>query len=156
VAGWEPWSPEACQAVIARHRTVEGATLPILHAIQAAFGHIPDAAMPILAQALNLTRAEIYGIVTFYHDFRRNPPGRHVLRLCRAEACQSMGGDEMAEHMKRELAVDWHATTTDGKVTLEPVYCLGLCATAPAAMLDGTPLGRLNADRLCRIVAAVR
>ena len=156
MSGWEPWSPEACATVIARHQTVEGATLPILHAIQAAFGHIPDAAMPMLAQALNLTRAEIYGIVTFYHDFRRNPPGRHVLRLCRAEACQSMGGDELAEHMKRELSVDWHATTTDGKVTLEPVYCLGLCATAPAAMLDGTPLGRLNADRLCRIVAAVR
>jgi formate dehydrogenase subunit gamma len=156
VSGWEPWSPEACEAVIARHRKVEGATLPILHAIQAAFGHIPDDAMPILAQSLNLTRAEIYGIVTFYHDFRRNPPGRHVLRLCRAEACQSMGGDELAAHMKRELAVEWHATTTDGKVTLEPVYCLGLCATAPAAMLDGTPLGRLNADRLCQIVAAVR
>ena len=156
MAGSEPWSPAACEALIAAQPRVEGATLPILHAIQAAFGHVPDEAMPILAKALNLTRAEIYGIVTFYHDFRRHPPGRHVLRLCRAEACQSMGGDALADHMRRELAIDWHATTTDGTVTLEPVYCLGLCATAPAAMLDGTPLGRLNPDRLTRILDAVR
>ncbi len=154
--GCEAWSPEACEAIIAEHRKVEGATLPILHAIQAAFGHVPEAALPILAKALNLTRAEVYGIVTFYHDFRRQPPGRHVLRLCRAEACQSMGGDALADHMRKELAIDWHATTTDGTVTLEPVYCLGLCATAPAAMLDGTPLGRLDAGRLCAILDAVR
>ena len=156
MAEWEPWSQERCEALIAAHQLVEGATLPILHAIQAAFGHVPDAALPILAQALNLTRAEVYGIVTFYHDFRRHPPGRHVLRLCRAEACQSMGGDALADHLRRELAIDWHATTADGTVTLEPVYCLGLCAIAPAAMLDGTPLGRLDATRLSEILRAVR
>ena len=110
----------------------------------------------MLAKALNLTRAEVYGIVTFYHDFRRHPPGRHVLRLCRAESCQSMGGDELADQMRRDLAIDWHGTTADGTVTLEPVYCLGLCATGPAAMLDGTPLGRLDAVRLTKILDAVR
>lgn len=156
MANSEPWSPEACETIIAAHKRVEGATLPILHAIQQAFGHVPDEALPLLAQALNLTRAEVYGIVTFYHEFRRHPPGRHVLRLCRAEACQSMGGDELADQMREQLAVDWHATTTDGTVTLEPVYCLGLCATAPAAMLDGTPLGRLDATRLRAILDAVR
>ncbi len=153
---WESWSPEVCEAVIAAHKRVEGATLPILHAIQAKFGHVPDEALPILAKALNLTRAEVYGIVTFYHDFRRHPPGRHVLRLCRAEACQSRGGDELADAMRQELAIDWHGTTTDGKVTLQPVYCLGLCATGPAAMLDGTPLARLDAARLTEILDAVR
>ena len=156
VSGRENWSPEACKAVIAAHKRVEGATLPILHAIQATFGHIPDEALPLLADALNLTRAEVYGIVTFYHDFRRQPPGRHVLRLCRAEACQSMGGDALADRMRQELAIDWHGTTTDGTVTLEPVYCLGLCTTGPAAMLDGTPLGRLDASRLTEILDTVR
>ena len=156
MSGWETWSPEACEAVIAANKRVEGASLPILHAIQAAFGHVPDEALPMLAKALNLTRAEVYGIVTFYHDFRRHPPGRHVLRLCRAEACQSMGGDELADRMRQDLAIDWHGTTTDGTVTLEPVYCLGLCATGPAAMLDGTPLGRLDANRLTEILDAAR
>ena len=156
VSEWESWNPEACEAVIAANQRVEGATLPILHAIQAKFGHVPNEALPILAKALNLTRAEVYGIVTFYHDFRRHPPGRHVLRLCRAEACQSRGGDELADAMRRELEIDWHATTTDGTVTLQPVYCLGLCATGPAAMLDGTPLARLDAARLTEILDAVR
>ena len=156
MADWEAWSPEACEAIIAAHMQVEGATLPILHAIQAAFGHIPDGALPLLARALNLTRAEVYGIVTFYHDFRRHPPGRHILRLCRAEACQSMGGDAIADQLRHDLAIDWHATTTDGTLTLEPVFCLGLCATAPAAMLDGTPLGRIDAARLTKILDAVR
>ena len=156
MADREPWSPAACEAIIAAHKQVEGATLPILHAIQAAFGHIPDDALPLLARALNLTRAEVYGIVTFYHDFRRHPPGRHILRLCRAEACQSMGGDAIADQLRYDLAIDWHATTTDGTLTLEPVFCLGLCATAPAAMLDGTPLGRIDAERLTKILDAVR
>lgn len=156
MADWEIWSPEAGEAVIVAHSRVAGASLPILHAIQAAFGHVPDEALPMLAKALNLTRAEVYGIVTFYHDFRRHPPGRHVLRLCRAESCQSMGGDELADQMRRDLAIDWHGTTADGTVTLEPVYCLGLCATGPAAMLDGTPLGRLDAVRLTKILDAVR
>ena len=150
------WNAEACASIIAANQHVAGATLPILHAIQEAFGYVPDEAQPMLAKALNLSRAEIYGIVTFYHEFRRHPPGRHVLRLCRAEACQSRGGDELAEEMRRTLAVDWRGTTADGTVTLEPVYCLGLCASGPAAMLDGTPLARLDAERLTKILDAVR
>ena len=150
------WNAEACASIIAANQHVAGATLPILHAIQEAFGYVPDEAQPMLAKALNLSRAEIYGIVTFYHEFRRHPPGRHVLRLCRAEACQSRGGDELAEEMRRTLAVDWRGTTADGTVTLEPVYCLGLCASGPAAMLDGTPLARLDVERLTKILDAVR
>ena len=150
------WNAEACASIIAANQHVAGATLPILHAIQEAFGYVPDEAQPMLAKALNLSRAEIYGIVTFYHEYRRHPPGRHVLRLCRAEACQSRGGDELAEEMRRTLAVDWRGTTADGTVTLEPVYCLGLCASGPAAMLDGTPLARLDVERLTKILDAVR
>jgi formate dehydrogenase subunit gamma len=122
--------------------------MPVLHALQAAFGYIHAEAVPMVAQALNLTRAEIYGVMSFYHDFRREPPGRHVLRLCRAEACQSVGAEAVAEHVKQRLGVDWHGTTADGAVTLEPVFCLGLCAVGPSAMLDGAPLGRLDNARV--------
>ena len=111
--------------VIASESRREGATLPILHALQAAFGYIHAEAVPMIAETLNLTRAEVHGVVTFYHEFRRHPPGRHVLRLCRAEACQSMGADALAAHVRRRLGVDWHDTTADGAVTLEPVFCLG-------------------------------
>lgn len=127
---------------------MEGATLPILHALQHVFGHIPQDAVPMVARALNLSRAEVHGIVTFYHEFRRTPPGRHVLHVCRAEACQAMGADAMADDLKRRLGVEWHETTPDGAVTLEPVFCLGLCAIGPAAMLDGAPLARADASRI--------
>jgi formate dehydrogenase subunit gamma len=126
---------------------MEGATLPILHALQEEFGHVPDDAVPMVAAALNLSRAEVHGVVTFYHEFRRAPAGRHVLRLCRAEACQSLGSDAVADHVKARLKTDWHGTTADGAVTLEPVFCLGLCAVGPAALLDGEPVGRLDKTR---------
>ena len=109
-------------------------------------------AEPLVAAALNLTRAEMHGIVTFYHDFRRTPPGRHVLHVCRAEACQSVGAEAVAAHLRRALGVDWHQTTADGAVTLEPVFCLGLCATGPAALVDGHPIGRLNDARIDRML----
>ncbi len=127
---------------------MEGATLPILHALQHVFGCVPTDAVPMVARALNLSRAEVHGIVTFYHEFRRTPPGRHVLHVCRAEACQAMGADAVAEDVKRRLGVDWHETTADGAVTLEPVFCLGLCAIGPAAMLDGAPLARIDAAKI--------
>lgn len=138
------WDAELAKEIIARHQALPGATLPILHALQENFGHVPDDAVPLLAEALNMTRAEIHGIITFYHDFRRAPPGRHVLRLCRAEACQAMGATALHENLLAGLALGWGQTSADGKVTVEPAYCLGLCACAPAALLDEVPLGRLN------------
>ena len=122
--------------------------LPILHALQEEFGCIPEEAVPLVAIALNLSRAEVHGIITFYHDFRRTPPGRHVLKLCRAEACQSMGGDALAAKVRDRLRIEWGETSADGRVTLEPVFCLGLCACAPAAMLDDKVVGGLDYARL--------
>ena len=148
MAGFEPWTRERGAEIIARESRQEGATLPILHALQECFGYIHAEAIPMIAETLNLTRAEVHGVVSFYHDFRRHPPGRHVLRLCRAEACQSLGADALAAHVRRRLGVDWHDTTNDGAVTLEPVFCLGLCAIGPTAMLDGAPLGRLDNARI--------
>lgn len=135
---------------------LEGPLLPILHEVQAEFGHIPTEALPAIADVLNLSRAEVYGVVSFYHDFRRQPAGRHVLKLCKAEACQSMGGEAIARQMQKALGVGFNETAADGSVTLEPVYCLGLCACAPSAMLDGEPIGRLDADAVAEIAARVR
>ncbi len=148
MAGFEPWTKERGAAIIASEATREGATLPILHALQEVFGYIHAEAVPMIAETLNLTRAEVHGVVSFYHDFRRHPPGRHVLLLCRAEACQSLGADALASHVRERLGVDWHETTGDGAVTLQPVFCLGLCAVGPSAMLDGNPLGRLDSTRI--------
>ena len=148
MAEFEPWTRERGVAVIATEATREGATLPILHALQEAFGYIHAEAVPLIAERLNLTRAEVHGVVSFYHDLRRHPPGRHTLMLCRAEACQSLGGDALASHVQQRLGVDWHETTDDGAVTLKPVFCLGLCAVGPSAMLDGNPLGRLDNARI--------
>jgi formate dehydrogenase subunit gamma len=135
---------------------LEGAMLPILHAIQAEFGYIPDEVKPIISSELNLSRAEVHGVVTFYHEFRDHPAGRHVLKLCRAEACQSMGSDRIADRARQLLGIDFHQTTLDGAVTLEAVYCLGLCACAPAAMLDGEVYGRVDEHCLSDIVAEAR
>jgi formate dehydrogenase subunit gamma len=130
--------------ILAAHRGLEGPLLPILHAVQAAFGYIPDAALPQIALGLGLSKAEVHGVVSFYHDFREKPAGRHVLKLCRAEACQAMGADRVAGAVKAALGIDWHETTPDGRVTLEPVFCLGLCACGPAAMVDGRLVGRCD------------
>jgi formate dehydrogenase subunit gamma len=134
--------------IIRRHQDREGPALVVLQAIQAEYGYIPEEAVPEVAAALNLSRAEIHGLVTFYHDFRRHRAGRHVLKLCRAEACQAMGAERLAAHAQARLGVSWHETTSGGGITLEPVFCLGLCACAPAALLDEVPLGRLDAPAL--------
>ncbi len=118
--------------------------LPILHDLQAVFGCVPPAAVRLLADALNLTRAEVHGVVSFYHDFREQPAGRHVLKLCRAEACQSMDGERLARAFLDRLGIEWGDTTPDGRLTVEATYCLGLCACAPSAMLDGEPIARLT------------
>ncbi len=148
MAVYEPWNEARAAEIIASQAGLEGAALPILHALQHVFGCVPTEAVPMVAKVLNLTRAEVHGIVTFYHEFRRTPPGRHVLRLCRAEACQAVGADKVAADVRANLGVDWHGTTSDGAVTLEPVFCLGLCAVGPAALLDGAPLGRLDAAKV--------
>lgn len=139
--------------IIDELRNLEGPLLPILHAIQDAFGYVPEEAKPVIARELNLSRAEVHGVVSFYHDYRSDPAGRHVLKLCRAEACQSMGGDEVAASIMTRLGIGWHETSPDGAVTLEPVFCLGLCACAPAAMLDGGLRGRLSIEAIDEIVA---
>ena len=142
--------------IVASHLHREGPLLPILHDVQAEWGHIPDDAQPVIARALNISRAEIHGVVSFYHDFRDHPAGRHTLRICRAEACQAMGGNATAEAAKKALGIDWHGTTPDGAVTLEPVFCLGLCACAPAAQLDGDLHARVDAAKLAHLIAQVR
>lgn len=150
---FEPWNDARAAEIIAAQAGREGAALPILHALQEVFGYIHRDAVPMVAAALNLSRAELHGVVTFYHDFRAAPPGRHVLKLCRAEACQAMGGAALAEAARARLGLDWGETRSDGAVTLDPVYCLGLCACAPAAMLDGKVVGRLDRDRLDALLA---
>jgi formate dehydrogenase subunit gamma len=148
LADHESWNEDRATAIIASHKGQEGAALPILHDLQTEFGYVPAEAVPLVAHALNVTRAEIHGVVTFYHEYRRDRPGRHILRLCRAEACQALGCEALAEHVRASLNVAWHATTLDNRVTLEPVFCLGLCAIGPAALLDGQPLARLDAGRI--------
>ncbi|HTV32469.1 MAG TPA: formate dehydrogenase subunit gamma [Methylocella sp.] len=142
------WNAERAGEIIAEYAGVEGALLPIFHALQEAFGYVPDEAVPLIANALNQTRAEIHGVLTFYHDFRREPCGRHLLQLCRGEACQSLGSEALAGSLLADLGIGWHGTTTDGDVTVEPVYCLGLCALSPSALIDGEPYGRLDREKI--------
>ncbi|MGO9172495.1 MAG: formate dehydrogenase subunit gamma [Rhodomicrobium sp.] len=144
---------DVTRAIIARHLAHEGAALPILHALQAEFGYLPEETLPMVADALNVSRAEIYGVATFYHDFHLEPRGKHTLTLCRAEACQSMGGVALAERAKARLGVDFGETTADGQVTLEQTFCLGLCACAPSATVDGKLIGRLTPQKLDAIIA---
>jgi formate dehydrogenase subunit gamma len=149
----QAWSETRAGEIIAAHAQREGAALPILHALQEEFGYVPQGAIPMLAHALNRSRAEIHGVVTFYHDFREAPAGRHVLKLCRAEACQSMGGRELAAHAQQRLGIGFHETTADGRWSLEPVFCLGNCACAPAVMIDEAVHGRVSAGRLDELLA---
>lgn len=150
--GTQP-SPEEISEIIAAHLHLEGPLLPMLHALQQAFGFVPVEAHAPIAEALNITRAELHGVISFYHDFRDHPTGRHVLKICRAEACQSVGGAALAEATLRKLGLDWHGTTANGAVTVEPVYCLGLCACAPAAMVDDRVVGRVDAARMDALLA---
>lgn len=144
------------EEIIGQSRDLEGPLLPILHDVQHEFGYIPTEALPQIADALNISNAEVHGVVSFYHDFRREPAGRHVLKLCRAEACQSMGSDSVSSSLQALLGAEMGETSADGAVTIEAVYCLGLCSCAPAAMLDGAPIGRLNDERIIDIISRVR
>ncbi len=152
-----PWEGAGrAAAVIARLRHLEGPLLPMLHALQEEFGHVPPEVEPMLAEALDLSRAEVFGVISFYHDFRREVPGRHVLRICRAEACQAMGATALARDLLGRLGLDWGGRTADGALTVEPTFCLGLCACAPAVQFDGLPVARVDAAALERLVAEAR
>jgi formate dehydrogenase subunit gamma len=147
--------PDAASVIAARYDNRPDALLEILHDLQAEVGHVPEAALPVLAKALNISRAEVHGVVTFYHDFRRKPTGRHVVKVCRAEACQSMRGNELAEAAQKSLKVKFGETTADGQVTLEAVYCLGLCSTAPAILVDERPVGRVSPQKFDVLMAGL-
>lgn len=141
------------QAMIAAHLHLEGALLPILHALQDAYGHVPAAAAPMIMDALNISKAELQGVISFYHDFRDHPAGRHVVKICRSEACQAVGATALAETTLAGLGLDWHGTTANGAVTVEPIYCLGLCACGPAVMIDDRVVGRVDGARMARLLA---
>jgi len=142
-----PAQTAAVRAAIAGNRHLAGALLPILHALQKALGYVPPAAVPMIAQELNLSRAEVHGVISFYHYFRRQPAGRHTIYICRAEACQAMGGRALQAHAQEKLGIEMHQTSADGAFTLEPVYCLGNCACAPSLLVDGDLHGRVDAQR---------
>ena len=142
--------------IFAAHRGMEGALLPILHAVQRAFGHVPAEALPIIAKDQQISRAEAHGVMTFYHDFREKPAGRTVLKLCRSEACQAVGAEALADQARGALGIDWHETTANGAVTLEPVFCLGLCACGPAAMVNGQLVGRADMAKLDALLAGAK
>jgi formate dehydrogenase subunit gamma len=149
------WTEMQATEILRRHDGREGALLPILHDVQAAFGCVPSEAVPFVAHALNLTRAEVHGVVSFYHDFRDRPAGQHVLKLCRAEACQSMNGEAFAHRLLERFGLEWGGTTPDGRLTVEPTYCLGLCACAPSALLDGEPMARLSSASIEEIAQEI-
>jgi formate dehydrogenase subunit gamma len=148
------WNAELAAEIISEHASLEGPMLPILHALQEEFGYVGEAAAPLIAQALNLTRAEVHGVISFYHDFRHDPPP--VLKLCRGESCQSMGSEALARNLLERFGIDWNGPTAAGSLTVEPVYCLGLCACSPAGMLDGEPIARLDDQTLAEAVDAVQ
>jgi formate dehydrogenase subunit gamma len=147
---------QSIEAVCARLKALPGALLPILHAVQEELGFLPKDAVPLMARALNLSIAEVHGVVSFYHYFRQQRGGRHVVHLCRAEACQALGATALEAHAKRTLGIDFHGTTADGSVSLEPVYCLGNCALGPSLMIDGELQGRVSPQRFNALMAQAR
>jgi len=151
-----PAAAEAAKAIAGRYGNKPDALLEILHDLQLELGFVPRAALPVLAKALNLSRAEVYGTVSFYHDFRHAPAGRHVVKVCRAESCQAMGAHALAAQVQNALQVRFGETTSDGAITLEAVYCLGNCHLSPNIMVDGKTVGRMNAQKFSQIAAELR
>ncbi|WNJ90882.1 NAD(P)H-dependent oxidoreductase subunit E [Bosea sp. 685] len=151
MAGYPAWDQDSARSIIAGLAHLEGATLPILHALQEEFGHVDPQAVPLIAEALNLSRAEIHGAISFYHDFRTVPPPRRVIKLCRAEACQALGCEALVAHLAHDhgIVVDDHSGAAD--IAVETVYCLGNCALGPAALVDGELIGRVDAGRLAEL-----
>jgi formate dehydrogenase subunit gamma len=149
------WDAETGRGIIRALKHAEGALLPVLHALQDKFGYVDAAAVPVIADELNLSRAEVHGVISFYHDFRKHAPGQHIVKICRAEACQSVGGRESEERAQERLNAGFHETSADGRYTLEPVYCLGNCACAPSAMIDGKLHGRVTPKRFDQLIDAL-
>lgn len=143
-------------SIIQRHRSRPGATLPLLHEIQAQFGYIPKQSIPLIAEGLNLSRAEIFGVISFYADFRTDPPGRHIVQVCRGEACQAKGGQQLEQFACRSLGIEFHETTTDQAITLEPVFCLGNCGCSPSVRVGDQILGRIDCDGFAELIAELR
>ena len=149
----EPSNMQATvQEITTAFKDKPGALLPILHAIQDALGYVPAESVPAISKALNLSRAEVHGVISFYHYFRDTPPGKHTIHLCRAESCQAMGSKQLETHVKARLGIDFHETTADGKFSLEPVYCLGNCACSPAMQVDEEIFGRVSVNRFDAVV----
>jgi formate dehydrogenase subunit gamma len=146
---------ESVRRIVGDLKGRPGPLIEVLHAIQAELGYVPPAAVPLVASELNLSRAEVHGVVSFYHFFRSTPPGAHTVSVCRAESCQAVGGEALAAHARRRLGVDFHQTTPDGRFSLEPVYCLGNCACSPAVMIDGRLHGRVSPERFDTLLADV-
>jgi formate dehydrogenase subunit gamma len=144
---------EIVESAIDSHQGKIGALLPVLHSIQDTLGHIPSESVPMIARAMNLSRAEINGVMSFYHDFRSEPAGEHILHLCRAEACQAMGARELEDHVKKRLGIDYGETTSNGLFTLEPVYCLGNCACSPSLRVNDDLHARVTADLFDELIA---
>jgi formate dehydrogenase subunit gamma len=155
MAGADPNIGAVIDQVLARHAGRPGPLLEILHGVQEALGYVPGEAVPLIADGLNLSIAEVHGVVSFYHHFRTRPAGQHLVQICRAEACQSMKGAALAAYAKRRLAVEFSETTSDGRFSLEPIYCFGNCACAPAVMIDGELHGRVTPERFDALVAAL-
>ena len=156
MAGRTAFDPNLAQTLINRRRETPGATLPILHDLQEEFGYIGDDAIPLIADALNISRAETLGVVSFYHDFRRSPIDGRVLRLCRAESCQAMGCEDLVSHLNARHGIDVDGEGDGSELHVKSVYCLGNCALSPAALLDDEPIGRLDRDRIDAIIAGAQ
>jgi len=152
-AGWDAGRAEE---IIAELKSLPGASLPILHALQDEFGYVPPEAVPLIADALLLSRAEVVGVLNFYHDFRQQPPGHHTMRVCRAESCQAMGCESLVDHIEEQLGVRMGETTADGAISLQTVYCLGNCALSPAVLVDRDLYGRVSPQRADDLIMAAR
>ncbi len=146
------WDQQTVSNIIDELKHLPGALLPILHGIQNALGFVPKESQALIAQALNLSRAEVHGVVSFYHHFKDKKPGHSTLQICRAESCQSMGSRELEKHAKQALNIDYHQTTLDGEITLEPVYCLGNCACSPSVRVGGDVYGNMNPEKLSTLL----
>ena len=143
---------ETVSGIITGFKNAPGALLILLHRIQDELGYVPDDSVSAIAKELNLSKAEVHGVISFYHHFRSTPPGRHIVRICRAEACQSMGGNALIAHAMSRLGISFHETTGNNKITLEPIYCLGNCACSPSMMIDDHIYGRVTPEKFDQLI----